>query len=101
MKVINLFARGSSANFGRALAVAITLYFVLGPVGTADAQKYRFFSPGISDWAVLTAPGGGTIHWTILKNENPSHPPGIIRDIPFGEGETDNVPNSGDYTGDG
>jgi len=101
MKVTNLFARGSSAILVKALAVAITLYFVLGPVPTADAQKFRFFDTLYSDWALLVVGGDGKVNWKILKNENPSHPPGILREIPFGESETDVIPNSGDYTGDG
>ena len=101
MKVTNLFARGLGTNFVRALAIAITIYFVLGPVATADAQKFRFFDTTYSDWALLAVTADDKVHWRILKNDNPSVPPGILRDIPFGESETDQVPNSGDYTGDG
>ena len=94
--------RRLTLNFGRALAIAITLYLALGAVSTAEAQKFRYFSNTISDWAVLTFPSaGGTIRWRILKNENPSVPPGIIRDVPFGDSASEFVPAYGDYTGDG
>ena len=102
MKDTNSFARRSTANYGKALAFAITLYFVLGAVGTADAQKYRFFSSARSDWAVLSFPtAGGPINWNILKNDNPSVPPGILKYITFGDATTDDIPAAGDYTGDG
>ncbi|MEO8042775.1 MAG: hypothetical protein ABI646_09215, partial [Acidobacteriota bacterium] len=104
MKVIKRFSltRRSTAYFGPALAIAITLYLALGGVRTADAQKLRYFSNTISDWAVITLPPGGTTdRWRILRNQNPSMPPGIIRDIPFGTDATDIVAAPGDYTGDG
>src|SRR6478609_391470 len=102
MKVTHSFARRSTANFGKALAFVITLYFVLGAVGTADAQKYRFFNAARSDWAVLTFPtAGGIINWNILKNDNPSVPPGTLKYIPFGDVTMDDLPAAGDYTGDG
>ena len=96
------FERRSTANVARAIAIAITFYLVFGSVSTADAQKFRYFSNTISDWAVLTFPSaGGTIRWRILRNTNPSVPPGIVRDIPFGESASEFVPAYGDYTGDG
>jgi len=96
------FKQRTTVNCARAIAIAITFYLALGAAGTANAQKFRYFSNTISDWAVLTVPaGGGTVRWRILKNENPSVPPGIIRDIPFGVDATDAIPAYGDYTGDG
>jgi hypothetical protein len=104
MKVIKPFGftRRSTLYLGRALAIAITFYMALGAVRTADAQKFRFFGNTISDWTVITLPAGGTtLRWRILKNENPSVAPGIIRDIPFGADATDLAAAAGDYTGDG
>ena len=94
-----------SASFYRGLstrAVLLAACFVLTFTSIADAQQYRYFGTQLTDWSVFSFPGaGGQIRWVILKNENPSQPPGIIYDIPFGQTATDEVPNQGDYTGDG
>jgi hypothetical protein len=92
-----IFYRGFST---RALLLAACLVLTLTSI--ADAQQYRYFGTQLTDWSVFTFPTtGGQIRWRILKNENPSQPPGIIHDIPFGQTATDEVPNQGDYTGDG
>lgn len=96
-----LFSPGFYRGFSTR-AVLLAACFVLTFTSIADAQQYRYFGTHLSDWSVFTFPGaGGQIRWRILKNENPSVPPGIIYDIPFGQTATEFVPNQGDYTGDG
>lgn len=85
----------------QAILLIAVFSMLLAPAANAQ-QQYRYFGTQYTDWSVFTFPTtGGTIRWYILKNENPSQPPGIIYDVPFGQTATEEVPNQGDYTGDG
>ncbi len=65
-------------------------------------KPYDFFGNGLTDFAILTFPSsGGQVRWRVLKNENPPRGGGTIFDIPFGNSETDAIPNIGDYDGNG
>lgn len=101
MKFSQLCSQSPLSRTIRAMMLVALLCMVLVPVAEAQRQ-YRYFGTHLTDWSVFTFPSaGGTIRWYILKNENPSQPPGIIKDVPFGQTASELVPNQGDYTGDG